>query len=111
MDSTSGAAAFTCRVLDLARRLAALDVVFSHHTPAEAARRIITTEAEILCHSTSTVAVAQPRSSRGGRGGGHGGGRGGGCGGGHGGGRGRSPGRGGSGSGGAGRGAAAAFPP
>ncbi|CAI5970175.1 unnamed protein product [Closterium sp. NIES-65] len=96
MDSTSGAAAFTRRVLDLARRLATLDVVYpdtvicchllegltpafdahklaymqlisKHHTPAEVAQWIITTEAEILRHSSSTAAAAQSRSTRGGR--------------------------------------------
>ncbi|CAI5939930.1 unnamed protein product [Closterium sp. NIES-65] len=92
------AAAFTRRVLDLSRRLAALDVVYpdtvicchllegltpafdahklaymqlisKHHTPAEVAQWIITTEAEILRHSSSTAAAAQSRSNRGGRGG------------------------------------------
>ncbi|CAI5984524.1 unnamed protein product [Closterium sp. NIES-64] len=96
MDSTSGAAAFTRRVLDLAQRLATLDVVYpdtvicchllesltpafdahklaymqlisKHHTPAEVAQWIITTEAEILRHSSSTAVAAQSRSSRSGR--------------------------------------------
>ncbi|CAI5984722.1 unnamed protein product [Closterium sp. NIES-64] len=96
MDSTSGAAAFTRRVLDLARRLATLNVVYpdtvicchllegltpafdahklaymqlisKHHTLAEVTQWIITTEAEILRHSSSTVAAAQSRSSQGGR--------------------------------------------
>ncbi|CAI5990068.1 unnamed protein product [Closterium sp. NIES-64] len=102
MDSTAGAAAFTRRVLDLARRLAALGVVYpdtvicchllegltpafdahklaymqllsKHDTPAQVAQWIITTEAEILRHSSSTAAAAQQRSSKGGRGGGRGG--------------------------------------
>ncbi|CAI7729236.1 unnamed protein product [Closterium sp. NIES-53] len=136
MDSTSGAVAFTRCVLDLARRLAALDVVYpetvicchllegltpafdahklaymlllsKHHTLAEVSQWIITTQAEILRHSTSKVAIAQPCSSKGGRGGGRGVGRGGGRGGGQGG----SPGHGVNGSGGAGRGGAVAFPP
>ncbi|GJP60544.1 hypothetical protein CLOP_g17787 [Closterium sp. NIES-67] len=125
MDATTGAAAFTRRVLDLARRLAALGVpypdpvlcchlleglspAFDTHkiaymqlidkriTPAEVAQWIITTEADLLRHSSSTAAVAQQRNTRGGRGGGRGAGRGGGAG---------------RGSNGAGRGAAAAFPP
>ncbi|CAI5985612.1 unnamed protein product [Closterium sp. NIES-64] len=102
MDSTAGAAAFTRRVLDLARRLAALGVTYpdtvicchllegltpafdahklaymqllsKHDTPAQVAQWIITTEAEILRHSSSTAAVAQQRSGKGGRGGGRGG--------------------------------------
>ncbi|GJP31780.1 hypothetical protein CLOM_g14988 [Closterium sp. NIES-68] len=125
MDSTTGAAAFTRRVLDLARRLAALGVsypdpvlcchllegltsAFDTHkiaymqlidkriTPAEVAQWIITTEADLLRHSSSTAAVAQQRNTRGGRGGGRGAGRGGGAG---------------RGTNGAGRGAAAPFPP
>ncbi|GJP29565.1 hypothetical protein CLOM_g17394 [Closterium sp. NIES-68] len=85
MDSTTGAAAFTRRVLDLARRLAALGVpypdpvlcchllegltsAFDTHkiaymqlidkriTPAEVAQWIITTEADLLRHSSSTAA-------------------------------------------------------
>ncbi|GJP51947.1 hypothetical protein CLOM_g11077 [Closterium sp. NIES-68] len=104
MDSTTGAAAFTRRVLDLARRLAALGVpypdpvlcchllegltsAFDTHkiaymqlidkriTPAEVAQWIITTEADLLRHSSSTAAVAQQRNTRGGRGGGRGAGR------------------------------------
>ncbi|CAI7867075.1 unnamed protein product [Closterium sp. NIES-54] len=98
MDSTAGAAAFTRGVLDLTRRLAALDVLISeHHTPAQVAQWIITTGAEILRHSSSTAAAAQPRSSESGRGGERRGGRGGG--------RGGSGGR-----GGAGRGTAAFTP-
>ncbi|CAI5955542.1 unnamed protein product [Closterium sp. NIES-65] len=101
MDSTAGAAAFTRRVLDLARRLAALGVTYpdtvicchllegltpafdahklaymqllsKHDTLAQVAQWIITTEAEILRHSSSTAAVAQQRSGKGGRGGGRG---------------------------------------
>ncbi|CAI5982362.1 unnamed protein product [Closterium sp. NIES-65] len=101
MDSTAGAAAFTRRVLDLARRLAALGVTYpdtvicchllegltpafdahklaymqllsKHDTPAQVAQWIITTEAEILRHSSSTAAVAHQRSGKGGRGGGRG---------------------------------------
>ncbi|GJP39599.1 hypothetical protein CLOM_g23952 [Closterium sp. NIES-68] len=104
MDSTTGAAAFTRRVLDLARRLAALGVsypdpvlcchllegltpAFDTHkiaymqlidkriTPAEVAQWIITTEADLLRHSSSIAAVAQQRNTRGGRGGGRGAGR------------------------------------
>ncbi|GJP78351.1 hypothetical protein CLOP_g8666, partial [Closterium sp. NIES-67] len=97
MNSTTGAAAFTRRVLDLARRLAALGVPypdpvlcchllegltpdFDTHkiaymqlidkriTPAEVAQWIITTEADLLRYSSSTAAIAQQRNTRGGRG-------------------------------------------
>ncbi|GJP44099.1 hypothetical protein CLOM_g3503, partial [Closterium sp. NIES-68] len=86
MDSTTGAAAFTRRVLDLARRLAALGVpypdpvlcchllegltpAFDTHkiaymqlidkriTRAEVAQWIITTEADLLRHSSSIAAA------------------------------------------------------
>ncbi|GJP83973.1 hypothetical protein CLOP_g14071 [Closterium sp. NIES-67] len=89
MDSTTGAAAFTRRVLDLARRLAALGVsypdpvlcchllegltpAFDTHkiaymqlidkriTPAEVAQWIITTEADLLRHSSSIAAQPYP---------------------------------------------------